>query len=110
MIWHVGDLTADEEAKMTFNGKFINKGNYIISILIYGNNFNNSTSIANTLVKENSTPKPKPTPKPTPEPENNTNNTIKNPVTTAAMKKTGLPIITILLIFLASLGLLYRKQ
>ena len=103
-IWHVGDLNIDEEAKMTFNGKFTEKGNYIFSILVYGDNFNDSTSIANALVKENSTPKP------TPEPENNTNNTIKNPVTTAAMKETGIPIIAAILVLLVSLGLIYRKQ
>ena len=112
-IWYIDDLNPDEEAIMTFNGKFTEKGNYIFSILIYGDNFNDSTSITNVLVKESSTPKP--TPKPTPEPENNTNNintnnTIKNPVTSATMKETGIPVIAILLVFLASLGLLYRKQ
>lgn len=38
------------------------------------------------------------------------NKSTNNPVGTATMKNTGMPIIAVLLILLASLGLVYRKQ
>jgi predicted outer membrane repeat protein len=46
-----------------------------------------------------------------PEPNNNTNNTSKNPVASATMKETGIPINLILIILLSLIGLVaYRKK
>ncbi len=107
-IWYIGDLNPDEEAVMTFNGKFTKKGDLSISMLVYGDNFNNSTSVANALVKQNSTPTPRPTPGPTPGPTPEPNYNKQN--VSANMKETGIPIIAVILILLASLGLLSYKK
>ncbi|OQD58387.1 adhesin-like protein [Methanobrevibacter arboriphilus JCM 13429 = DSM 1125] len=45
-----------------------------------------------------------------PEPNNNTNNTSKNPVASAAMKETGIPVFVLLLILLSSLGLVVVRK
>lgn len=43
--------------------------------------------------------------------DNETNKTINNPVATATMKNTGIPIIAILLVLLSILGIsIYKKQ
>lgn len=77
-------------------------------MLVYGDNFNNSTSVANALVKQNSTPTPRPTPGPTPGPTPEPNYNKQN--VSANMKETGIPIIAVILILLASLGLLSYKK
>ncbi|OQD58976.1 adhesin-like protein [Methanobrevibacter arboriphilus JCM 13429 = DSM 1125] len=63
-----------------------------------------------TILATEPIPPVPPVPPEPPEPNNNTNNTSNNPVANATMKETGMPIIIIILVLLASLGLIYRKQ
>ncbi|OQD59288.1 hypothetical protein MBBAR_4c00130 [Methanobrevibacter arboriphilus JCM 13429 = DSM 1125] len=101
--WHIGNLEPGEEATMTFTGKFTKADNYTLNITTTGENFNNTTDSDYVIVTEKSTPTP------TPEPDDN-NKTINNPTANSAMKKTGIPIFTLVLLLLSSLGLIIRKK
>ncbi|MGL4669040.1 MAG: hypothetical protein ACRCVG_00380, partial [Methanobacteriaceae archaeon] len=99
--WYIGNLASDEEATMTFTGKFTKTGKYTHTITISGNNFNNNTNTANTTItnktkpetetEQNSTQKPNPNPKPIQEPNPTPNNNNIN------MKTTGIPLFMLLI-------------
>jgi predicted outer membrane repeat protein len=113
-IWHVGNLTAGEEATMNFTGHFTKPGTYTLDIVTSGTNFDTTTDSATAIVEEPEPPEPPVPPEPPepPEPsEPNNNKTTNNPTANATMKPTGLPINILLAVLLSILGFgYYRKQ
>ncbi|MGL4669042.1 MAG: hypothetical protein ACRCVG_00390 [Methanobacteriaceae archaeon] len=117
--WFIGDLDPDEEATMTFTGKFTEAGNHTISIKTTGDNFNSSTDSVTAIVKSKPkpnpepepepTPDPKPKPKPTPEPqpEPKHKKVVNNKV---SMQSTGIPVFVLLITLILAIIPIKRRK
>ena len=100
-IWYIGDLALNESVSMFFTGSFKEKGEKIFVINVNGDNINTSSDSKAVIVYKKHSPGPNPGPNPGPKPKPSPNHSTDNNVS-AGMKKSGLPIFTLLLILITS--------
>jgi len=124
--WTIGDLAPGATVTLKFSGKFTKTGTYPVTANLTGTNFEPSNDDDTAIVREPETGTEDDDPiistddpdvsKPDPDTPNidndNNNNNVSDDITvSAAMKKTGVPILAILLLLLSIIGTcVYRKK